>query len=125
MLVDTDVLIWHLRGYPSATRRLDELSGLVLSAVTYLEIVQGLRDKAEFIAVQKMFALRRAVRLPLTPAITDRAVALMESFSLSHGLQLGDALIAATALEHRLPLLTGNAKHFASIADLQIEKFDP
>lgn len=30
MLVDTDVLIWHLRGYPQATRRLDELGTLTL-----------------------------------------------------------------------------------------------
>lgn len=118
-------MIRHLRGYPSATRRLDQLPGMTLSAVTYLEIVQGLRDKTEFIAVQKMFALRRAVRLPLTQAITDRAVTLMESLSLSHGLQLGDALIAATALEHGLRLLTGNDKHFAAITDLKIEKFEP
>lgn len=36
MLVDTDVLIWHLRGYPQATRRLDLLPALTLSAVSYL-----------------------------------------------------------------------------------------
>lgn len=41
MLVDTDVLIWHLRGYPRATRRLDEFSALTLSAVSYLELLQG------------------------------------------------------------------------------------
>jgi hypothetical protein len=41
------VLIWHLRGYPNATRRLDELGALTLSAVTYLEVLQGIRNKAE------------------------------------------------------------------------------
>lgn len=39
MLVDTDVLIWHLRGYPSATRRLDELGALTLSAISWLEVL--------------------------------------------------------------------------------------
>jgi predicted nucleic acid-binding protein len=47
MLVDTDVLIWHMRGYPRATRRLDELGALTLSAVSYFEVLQGVRDKAE------------------------------------------------------------------------------
>jgi len=46
MLVDTDVLIWHLRGYPQATRRLDELGTLTLSAISWLEVLQGMRNKA-------------------------------------------------------------------------------
>ena len=33
MLVDTDVLIWHLRGYAQATLRLDQLDALTISAV--------------------------------------------------------------------------------------------
>ena len=49
MLVDTDVLIWHLRGYPQATRRLDELGALTLSAIGWLEVLQGIRNKAELL----------------------------------------------------------------------------
>lgn len=124
MLVDTDVLIWHLRGYPQATKKLDSFSALTISAITYMELLQGLRSKAEMNALQQSLAMRHTQRLPLTPAITKRAMALMEDMVLSDGLQLGDALIAATALEHQLPLLTGNAKHFSSIATLRVEKFD-
>lgn len=123
MLVDTDVLIWHLRGYPQATRRLDQLPALTLSAVSYLEVLQGMRNKAEFVAVQKMLQRRHAVTLPLTEGITRRATELMEAMTLSHGLQMGDALIAATALEHGLPVLTGNVKHFSAIPGLLIEGF--
>ena len=123
MLVDTDVLIWHLRGYSQATRRLDELASLTLSAVSYLEVLQGMRNKAELVAVQKMLQRRQAVMLPVTEVITQRATALMEAMTLSHGLQMGDALIAATALEHQSPLLTGNVKHFAAIPSLLIEGF--
>ncbi|WP_457337717.1 PIN domain-containing protein [Rhizobacter sp. P5_C2] len=47
----------------------------------------------------------------------------MESLTLSHGLQMGDALIAATALEHGQPVLTGNVKHFAAVPHLLIEGF--
>jgi predicted nucleic acid-binding protein len=115
MLVDTDVLIWHLRGYAQATQKLDSLTSLTISAVTYLELLQGLRNKAEMTALQQSLAMRRTQRLPLTPAITERATALMESLVLSEGMQMGDALIAATALEHQLPLLSGNVKHFARL----------
>lgn len=123
MLVDTDVLIWHLRGYAQATRRLDQLPALTISAVSYLEVLQGLRNKVEFGAVQKMLQRRQATTLPMTEAITGRATELMETMTLSHGLQMGDALIAATALEHGLPVLTGNVRHFASIPSLLIEGF--
>jgi len=125
MLVDTDVLIWHLRGYAQATRRLDQLGSLTLSAVSYLEVLQGMRNKAELVAVKKMLERRSATIQPLTETITQRAIALMESLTLSHGLQMGDALIAATALEHRLSVLTGNVKHFAAIDGLQVETFVP
>ena len=117
MLVDTDVLIWHLRGYRQASQRLDRLSELTLSVVSYLELIQGMRNKAELAAVQKMLALRKANVLPLTAAITQRAVGLMETLALSHGLQVTDALIAATALEHRLALLSGNIKHFGEMTN--------
>ena len=49
----------------------------------------------------------------------------MESLALSHGLQMGDALIAATALEHGLPVLTANVKHFLPVEGLTVEAFLP
>jgi predicted nucleic acid-binding protein len=125
MLVDTDVLIWHLRGYAQATRRLDQLGALTLSAVSYLESVQGMRNKAELIVVKKMLELRSAVLLSLSEAITQRAIELMESLTLSHSLQMGDALIAAIAIEHQLPVLTANIKHFSIIQGLKVEAFVP
>ena len=125
MLVDTDVLIWHLRGYPQATRRLDQIDALMLSAVSYLEVLQGMRNKAELVAVKKMLQRRAATLLPLSEAITHRAIDLMEAITLSHGLQMGDALIAATALDHGLPVLTANVKHFGAVQGLKVEAFLP
>jgi predicted nucleic acid-binding protein len=123
--VDTDVLIWHLRGYPQATRRLDELGALTLSAISWLEVLQGMRNKAELLAVKKMLDKRSAKLLPVTEAITLLATELMESLTLSRGLQMGDALIAATAIEHQLPVLTANVKHFGAVAGLTVEAFVP
>lgn len=61
--------------------------------------------------------------LPVTTAISTRAMALIDQLALSCGLRLPDALIAATAIQHHLPLLTGNAKHFEPIEGLTIEAF--
>jgi hypothetical protein len=114
MLVDIDVLIWHLRGKTSASQRLNTLPVLTISAVNWMELLQGFRNREESRTVKRSLAMRRAQRLPLTPAITDKAITLLEDLGLSHGLRLADALIAATALVHGLPLLTGNRKHFPS-----------
>ncbi len=84
-----------------------------------------MRNRTELVVVQRMLALRKANVLPLTPGITQRATILMEALALSHGLQAADALIAATALEHGLAILTGNSKHFEVIAALAVERFEP
>jgi len=86
-------------------------------------VLQGLRDKNELAALKAMLARRSATLWPLTEAITRRATDLMESLVLSHGLQMGDALISATALEHGLVVLTGNVKHFGAVQGLQLEAF--
>jgi predicted nucleic acid-binding protein len=125
MLVDTDVLIWHLRGNPQASRQLDQLGRLTLSAVTHMELLQGMRNKAELAAWKQMLHRRGATILPVTQAITERAIDLMESLTLSHGLQMGDALIASSALEHSLTVLTANVKHFSPVDGLDVQAFLP
>ena len=62
----------------------------------------------------------------MTPwRISERAMQLIDAYALSHGVQLGDALIAATALKHGLTVFTANAKHFCAIDGLHIEVFVP
>ncbi|MEY4506899.1 MAG: hypothetical protein RL297_1477 [Pseudomonadota bacterium] len=125
MLIDTDVLVWMTRGHAGAVQRLAQLLPWQLSAVTYIELAQGCRTKAELVQIKKGLAMSKAHILPVTSSITERAMALIDSHALTHGLQLGDALIAATALEHGLALLTGNKKHFAKLPGLDLEVFKP
>ena len=47
----------------------------------------------------------------------------MESLTLSHGLQVDDALTAATALDHALPVFTANVRHFSAVEELPVEAF--
>lgn len=123
MLIDTDVLIWLTRGHEGAAQRLANAVPWRLSVVTYIELAQGCRNKAELTRLKKGLAVGHAQLLPLTPAISDRAMQLIDDFALSHGLQLGDALIAATAIDHGRTLLTGNVKHFSALPGLKLDAF--
>jgi hypothetical protein len=96
----------------------DHLSGT-------LELAQGCRNKDELQRAKRGLDVQHTQILPLTPAISERAMALVDAHTLANGLQLADALIAATALEHGLALLTGNARHFTVIDALKIERFEP
>lgn len=125
MLVDTDVLIWLTRGHQGAVARLKQLQHWSISAVTYMELAQGCRDKSELERVKNAPSGGSTHLLPVNAAICERAMPLIDRHALSDGLQLGDALSAATALENDLPLLTANVKHFGVIEGLRMERFDP
>ncbi len=125
MLFDTDVIIWALRGNPKASGRIDGAASLHLSAVSYMELLKGVRDKREQKAIQGFLRDLGFELLPVTSAICHRAVIYVEEFALSSGLELADALIAATACEHGIELCTANDKHYRIIADLNLQKFRP
>ena len=121
-LVDTDVLIWYLRGNIAAAGLIEQ-GGLRISAINYLELLHGVRDKAELSALKTMLSRYGIGVLDLTPAITHAAIALLETYTLSHRMGMADALIAATALEYRLPLITSNIKHYRAIEPLILMPF--
>ena len=125
VLIDSDVLIWFMRGNPAALAAINLETDWVISAVSYMELVQGCRNKAELKAVQKAFQSSASDVLPITQSISDAACRLVEKYSLSHSVHLADALIAATAMAQRLPLLSGNGKHFAGIDGLELRAFKP
>lgn len=125
MLIDTDILIWYLRGHVPAAKFLHDTSGIAASAVTYMELVQGMRSKSELRTLQRQLREWELPIHPISESISDRASFLVEQHFLSHSLQLADALIAGTALEHGLKLATGNVKHFEAIDQLDIVEFHP
>lgn len=119
------MLIWLTRGNTQVKARHEHINPWRISVITYLELAQGCRSKQELERIKQGLAVSHTNIIHITPAISARAAQLVDTYALSHGLQLADALIAATAQEHKLTLLTGNAKHFAAIADLNIERFEP
>ncbi|MEO8058663.1 MAG: PIN domain-containing protein [Burkholderiales bacterium] len=93
--------------------------------MTYIELAQGCRDKADLARLKKGLAARNTEIVPITPAVSQRATELIDGLALSHGLRLADALIAATAIEHQATLITANVKHFSAVEGLTVEAFSP
>lgn len=116
-LADTTVLVDHLRGNKKAAAFLEEFSPSI-STVTIAELIQGSENKQD-----QTLAVKICTTLPkltIDKKISDSAIELMKQFCLSHGLRFLDALIAATAIENKLVLITGNVKHFRFIKGLEV-----
>ncbi len=123
MLIDTDVIIWYLRGNKKAKESLDFLDDFAISCVTYMEILQGLRNKKE-LKLWKAYLKNNNVRnISIDEKIVAKAIYLMEDYALSHNLRMADALIAATAQGHDLTLLSGNYTDYKFLTGLNLKKF--
>ena len=115
MLLDSNIVIY------SAEPEYVELSGYirseprVVSIASYIEVL-GFHALDEY---HKRFFegfFRSVEILPLTTVIADRAVELRQQ----HRMDLGDAISAATALEHSLTLVTRNTRDFRWIGNLDL-----
>ena len=125
MLVDTDVLIWYLKGNENAYRIIENSSNFFISVVTYMELVQGMRNKKELNNLRKALHIWNAKILYISEEISAKAMFYVEQHFLSHSMQLADALIGATAIAYGNPVLTGNDKHYRVLKDLKIKRFRP
>lgn len=122
-LIDTDVLIWYLRGNQKAYDLLEKIGTFNISAVTYMELVQGMRDKNELRVFKKGLKELQIKTIYISDEISAKAIYYVEEFALSHSMQLADALIAASASTFGLKLLTANDKHYKMLRDVEIEVF--
>ncbi|MDR1744732.1 MAG: type II toxin-antitoxin system VapC family toxin [Planctomycetota bacterium] len=122
MIFDTDIVIWAIRGRVWAQRLLVAADSRAISLATWMELVEGARDKRELANLRKMIDDLEMRILPLSESIGALAADYLEKHALNDGLKTMDALIAATAVKHNSVLATGNAKHFKTLHGLRIEK---
>jgi predicted nucleic acid-binding protein len=125
MIFDTDVLIWASRGNEKAARLIDSTPHRAIAIVSIMELFQGARSKLELRQIRYSLRQLGFRILPLSEPVGSIAASLVEQYSLAHGIEVVDALIAATAIEFDLPLCTGNAKHFRLIPGLSRVAFRP
>ena len=125
MIFDSDVMIWAFRGNRRALKAIDDAKSRAISSVTYMELLQGVRNKVEMREMKKFLSKLSFSTLPITANVSSRAVAIMEESALRSDLGVCDALIFATACETGETLLSGNKRHFKEVALLNAEEFKP
>ena len=126
-LVDTDWVIDHLANVPEAVQLLDRLApeGIAISIITYMEVYQGvLRSSGPEGNQSKLKAFVDTVPvLPLTATVARRCAHLRETLR-RQGKRVNaralDLIIAATALEYDLTLVTRNTEDYADIPELKL-----
>ena len=114
ILIDSDVLIEHLRGNTNARDWLVQArrtSGpLAMSVISLTEIAGGMRSPERREVMRLLGSMQR---FEVTEQVAWRAATLMREYRRSHsGIGLGDYLIAATALAEGLELATLNVRHY-------------
>jgi predicted nucleic acid-binding protein len=118
VVLDTSVLIDHLRAATPATEYLASLEGRpVCSEISRIEVIQGL-GSAERSAAEGLFALIDWI--PINEAVARRAGELGRRWRRSHpGIGVADLAIAATAEQIEATVATRNLKHFPMFGDLR------
>jgi predicted nucleic acid-binding protein len=125
VIFDTDVLIYAQRGARRAALAIDAVAERFVSVQSLMELLQGARDKDDLRIIKRFMVDLSFAVLPLSENVGHRALVYVEEYGLSSGLRAADALIAATAVENAMPLMTANAKHFRAIKDLDLVVFKP
>lgn len=125
MIFDTDIFIWVQRGNQKAARLIDNADKRLLSIQTYMELLQGAKDRKQHKYTKQFITDLNFIVLPLTENIGHRALIYIEEYTLTSALRSADAIIAATAVENNMQLVSSNTKHFKPIKELQLMVFKP
>ena len=120
VLCDTNVFINAFNGRQTTISRLNDigLDQVVLSVITVMELYQGMSNKTELAQLKKKIKFYDVIDIDVNTS--KMASSLIENFRLSHGLQIPDAIIGATAVIYQIPLFTYNIKDFNFIPGVQL-----
>ena len=114
-LIDTNVFLNIFKGDLELSRFIKESQSFIDTTI-YVECIQGSKSNREKQIIEKY--LQSFPLLPITPVSSSLTIKLIRKYSNSHGLLLPDALIAATALENDLAIITFDIDDFKFIEGL-------
>lgn len=127
-LIDTDIIIFNLKGNVSIRRRLQEMESIpkVISVITYGELLYGAKisnqpekNLALIHQLPEIFPIININR-PIIETFTDIKRNLEEK---GERLEDMDLMIAATAMTLNHRLVTNNVRHYRRIKGLEIENW--
>lgn len=112
--LDSDILIWHLRGNKEAKDLLQGLiqdpdSDLWIGAMQRAEIIFFMRKDEDEITMDLLSLFKTH---PVDEAVIDHAGSLYRKWNPSHGIDPNDAILAATVAVYGGRILTQNTSHY-------------
>jgi predicted nucleic acid-binding protein len=122
-LIDTDVMVDVSRRIAAAAAYVDSLDEITISIITAHELIVGARNQRDADGIDSLIKTY-PICADLGAQITGLAYELLKRYAKSDGLRTFDALIAATAIEEGLTLVSKNRKHFHMISELTLEAPD-
>ncbi len=125
MLFDTNIFIYLEKRNVKAITLIEETENIHISAITYMELMQGASNKSKVRLVERLLQAFNIRILELNENISIIARLLIKQHAQSHALTLGDALIAATAIQSNFELITANYRDFRFIDGLELKNFVP
>ena len=125
MIFDTDIFIWIQRGSVKAARLLENCNERFIAVQTYMELMQGAKNKTQLAQTRRFLKDFNIRVIPLSSEIGNRAMSLVEQYTLSHDMRSGDALIASPAIDQSQTLCTSNDKHYRQIPILELQILKP
>ncbi|NOT59592.1 MAG: type II toxin-antitoxin system VapC family toxin [Acidobacteria bacterium] len=121
LIVDSNIVIYSIEPQYQFLRNWMLNHRLAASGISLLEVM-GFHKLTAYARQEFTQIFQQVTVLPLLSTIVDRAILLRQTKKMS----LGDALVAATALEHQLKLVSRNKGDFIWIPGLQVfDPFDP
>jgi len=122
VICDTNIFINYLNNDERTIEKLEEigLENIAMSAITAMELLQGMSNKTELRKMQK--TIKQYNVIDFTNQVSDMSVKLIEQFTLSNCLQIPDSIIGATAIVYDLPLFTYNTKDFKFMPNIRLYK---
>jgi predicted nucleic acid-binding protein len=118
LVLDTDVVIDYLRGQPDAVLFFKNNSDRsILSAIVVAELYAGVRGDSEEQMLDKLLSIHPII--PVTTEIAKAGGLLRRKFGKSHGVDVADAILAATTQAAEAELATLNVRHYPMFPGLR------
>lgn len=120
IICDTNIFINMLNRDKKTIQIINKigLDYIAMTSITEMELLQGMGNKLELQKMQK--TIKQFHIIDFTKEVSSLSVNLISKFSLSHNLQIPDAIIGATAITFNLPLFTYNVKDFKFMPNIRL-----
>ena len=123
MIIDTDVLIWSMRGYQKAADAITDNSPFAITWITYMELIRGARDKTEQKAIISEITRLGIQILHSSAEQSALAITILRDYHLDNAVQIAGSINAAIAISTGNELMSSNSKHYGSISGLKYVEF--